>query len=186
MVLSLFEDEDAKERMYDIHPLLRKYADSIKNDAKFQRAYLEAKGRFHQHFMSEMELIAKLIEPDYVTAFNRFEADRPNYEFTVDISLQPEYFSVPGEFHKNALIASFFSAMLTENKQIKLFHSWAEMCKEDGESGKSKISLLHSHCLGSSGNAPFPTNSCIKQNHIPFRSLANHSFTFSEPVMPKH
>ncbi len=129
-------DEEAKERMYDIHPLLRKYAASINGDALFRTAYLEAKGRFHQHFMAKMEKIAKLIEPDYVRAFRLFESDRPNYEFAIDISLQPEYFSVPGEFRENALITSLFIAMLTDNKQIKLFHSWAEMCEDDGKSGK--------------------------------------------------
>ena len=130
-------DEEAKEVMYDIHPLLRKYADSIKDDEKFSSAYLEAKGRFHQHFMARMEKISKLIEPDYVKAFQLFEADRANYEVTVEISLQSEYFSVPGEFLENALIASLFNAMLTEDKQIKLFHSWAEMCEDDGRSGRT-------------------------------------------------
>ena len=128
-------NEEAKEVMYDIHPLLRKYADSIKEDAKFHMAYLKAKGRFHQHFMAKMGKIAKLIDYDYVKAFQLFETDRANYEFTLETSLQPEYFSVPGE---TALIASLFNAMLTEDKQIKLFHSWAEMCEDaDGQSGKA-------------------------------------------------
>ena len=127
-------NKEAKEVMYDIHPLLRKYADSIKEDAKFHMAYLKAKGRFHQHFMTKMEKIAKLIDYDYVEAFQLFETDRANYEFTLETSLQPEYFSVPGE---TALIASLFNAMLTEDKQIKLFHSWAEMCEDaDRQSGK--------------------------------------------------
>ena len=137
--------KEAKERMYDIHPLLRKYADSIKDNATFRPAYLEAKGRFYQHFMSKMEEIAKLIEPDYVTAFRLFEADRPNYEFAVDISLQPECFRDPGKFRENGLIASLFNAMLTEDKQIKLFHCWAEMCIDDGQSGRGLAlnSFLH-------------------------------------------
>ena len=127
-------NKEAKEVMYDIHPVLRKYADSIKEDAKFHKAYLKAKGRFHQHFMTKMEKIAKLIDYDYVEAFQMFETDRANYEFTLETSLQPEYFSVPGE---TALIASLFNAMLTEDKQIKLFHSWAEMCEDaDRQSGK--------------------------------------------------
>ena len=130
-------NEEAKEVMYDIHPLLRKYADSIKNDEIFCMAYLEAKGRYHQHFMARMEMIAKLIEPDYVRAYKLFETDRANYESTVDISLQSDYFSVPGEFLENALIASLFNAMLAEEKQIKLFHSWAEMCEDDGQSGRA-------------------------------------------------
>ena len=83
-----------------------------------------------------MKKIAELIEPNYVNAFNLFETDRGNYEFTVEISLQPEYFIVPGEFHENALIASLFIAMLTDNQLIKVFHSWAEMCEDDGKTGE--------------------------------------------------
>ena len=127
-------NKEAKEVKYDIHPLLRQYAESIKDDAKFHMAYLKAKGRFHQHFMAKMEKIAKLIDYDYVEAFQLFETDRANYEFTLETSLQPEYFRVPGE---TALIASLFNAMLAEDKQIKLFHSWAEMCEDaDRQSGK--------------------------------------------------
>ncbi|KAJ7375912.1 hypothetical protein OS493_038127 [Desmophyllum pertusum] len=92
--------------------------------------------------MSEMEKIAKLLEPDYVRASRLFETDRANYEFAVDISLQPEYFSVPGEFRESSLIASLFNAMLSKNKQIKLFHSWAEMCEDDGKSGSLCQALL--------------------------------------------
>ncbi|XP_022778297.1 uncharacterized protein LOC111319829, partial [Stylophora pistillata] len=128
-------DEEAKERKYDIHPILRKYAESIKNHEDFVAPYLEAKGRFYELFMSRMEKIAKLIEPEYVRAFHLFETDRGNYEFTVDISLQPEYFSVPGEFRENALIASLFIAMLNDNQYIMVFHAWAEMCEDDGKGG---------------------------------------------------
>ena len=129
-------DEEAKERKYDIHPFLRKYADSIKNHEDFLSPYLEAKARFCEFFMFRMKKIAKLIEPNYVKAFSLFETDRGNYEFTVEISLQPECFIVPGEFHENALIASLFIAMLTDNLLIKVFHSWAEMCEDDGKTGE--------------------------------------------------
>ena len=129
-------DEEAKELMYDIHPLLRKYADSIKSDEKFHKCYTKAKRRFHEHFFSKMKTIAGLIESDYVKAFDLFAKDRPNYEFAVDISLLPEYFSIPGEYHANALIASLFNAMLSGEKQTELFHSWAEMCEDDGKSGR--------------------------------------------------
>ena len=134
-------DEEAKERKYDIHPLLWKYADSIKNHEDFLAPYMEAKARFYELFMSRMEKIAKLIEPEYVRAFHLFEKDRRNYEFTVEISLQPEYFIVPGEFHENALIASLFIAMLTDNQLIKVFHSWAEMCEDDGKTGERHLNF---------------------------------------------
>ena len=134
-------NEEAKERKYDIHPLLRKYADSIKNNEDFLAPYMEAKARFYEFFMSRMKKIAELIEPNYVNAFNLFETDRGNYEFTVEISLQPEYFIVPGEFHENALIASLFIAMLTDNQLIEVFHSWAEMCEDDGKTGERHLNF---------------------------------------------
>ncbi|PFX19700.1 Nephrocystin-3 [Stylophora pistillata] len=128
-------DEEAKERKYDIHPLLQKYADSIKSHENFSAAYMKAKGRYYELFMSKMAKIAKLIEPQYVKAFSLFETDRANFEFALEISLQPEYYKVPREFHENALIASLFMAMLTEGKMVTLFHSWAEICEDDGKSG---------------------------------------------------
>ena len=136
-------DEDAKQLMYDIHPLLRKYAESIKNDAMFYESYTEAKGRFYEHFMSKMKRIAGLIESSYIRAFNEFKRDRPNFEFAIDIALLPEYFSVPGGYHESALIVSLFNAMLSGKKQTKLFHSWAEMCKDDGNLGMFFFSLFY-------------------------------------------
>ena len=136
-------DEDAKQLMYDIHPLLRKYAESIKNDAMFHKSYTGAKGRFYEHFMSKMKRIAGLIESSYIRAFNEFKRDRPNFEFAIDIALLPEYFSVPGGYHESALIVSLFNAMLSGKKQTKLFHSWAEMCKDDGNLGMFFISLFY-------------------------------------------
>ena len=128
-------DEDVEPLMYDIHPLLREYAESQKNDAMFYESYTEAKGRFYEHFMSKMKQIAGLIETSYIRAFNEFKTDRLNFEFAIDISLLPEYFSVPGGYHENAMIVSLFNAVLSEEKQTDVFHSWAEMCKDDGKFG---------------------------------------------------
>ena len=128
-------NREAKELMYDIHPLLRKYAGSIKDDAEFTESYTRAKERFYDHFMSKMKRIAGYIESDYVKAFNLFSNDRPNYEFAMEITLLPEFFSVPGEFQENALIASLVNAMLSSAKQTELFHSWADMCEDDAKSG---------------------------------------------------
>ena len=142
-IISVVKEEE-KEVMYEIHPLLRKYADSLKEDADFHMAYLKAKERFHEHFMTKMEKIAKLIEPEYVKAFALFETDRPNHELAVEISLQIPCTSVTRDFRENAMIASLFNAMLPEDKQIQLFHSWAEMCEDDGRSGRGpKQSYLY-------------------------------------------
>ena len=132
-------NREAKELMYDIHPILRKYAGNIKDDAQFTESYTRAKKRFYDHFMSEMKRIAGYMESDYVKAFNLFSNDRPNYEFAMEITSLPEFFSVPGEFHDNALIASLVNAMLSSEKQTELFHSWANMCEDDAKSGMLEI-----------------------------------------------
>ena len=126
---------DVKQLMYDIHPLLRKYAESVKHEAEFCESYSDAQRRFHEHFMSKMTKIAGFIESNYVKAFNDFASDRPNYEFAIDISLLPEYFSVPDGYQENALIASLLTAMLPTAKRLELFKSWADMCKDHGKSG---------------------------------------------------
>ena len=82
-----------------------------------------------------MKRIAGLIEASYIRAFNEFKRDRPNFEFAIDLALLPEYFTVPGGYHESALIVSLFNAMLSGKKQTKLFNSWAEMCKDDGNLG---------------------------------------------------
>ena len=127
--------EDAKQLMYDIHPLLRKYAESIQNDAMFCVFYTEARGRFYELFMSGMKKIARLLEHEFIRAFNEFARDRPNYEVAIDISLLSEYFSVPGGYNENALIVSLFNAMFPRDKLIDLFHSWAVLCEDDGKLG---------------------------------------------------
>ena len=66
----------------------------IKDHENFCAPYLEAKGRFYELFISRMKKIAELIDQDYVKAFHSFETNKGNYEFTIEISLQPEYFQV--------------------------------------------------------------------------------------------
>ena len=126
--------EDAKQLMYDIHPLLRKYAESIKHDVRFCESYTEAKGRFYVHFMSRVRTVARFLESDYIRAFTEFKRDRPNYEFVIDMSLLSECFSVPGGYSDGALTVSLFIAMFSRDKPLELFHSWAVMCKDDGKS----------------------------------------------------
>ena len=128
-------DEDAKQLMYDIHPLLRKYAESIKNDAMFYESYTEAKSRFYVHFMSRVRTVARYLESDYIRAFTEFKRDRPNYEFAIDMSLMSEYFSVPGGYNESSLTVSLFIAMFSRDKMLDLFHAWAVMCKDDGKLG---------------------------------------------------
>ena len=108
----------------------------------FCDSYTEAKGRFYEHFMSKMKQIAGLMKTSDIKAFNEFQRDRPNFEFAIDISLLPEYFSVPGGYHELTLIVSLFNAVLAEKKTIEVFHSWAEMCPNDGKLGMQNFLKL--------------------------------------------
>ena len=108
----------------------------------FCDSYTEAKGRFYEHFMSKMKQIAGLMKTSDIKAFNAFQRDRPNFQFAIDISLLPEYFSVPGGYHELTLIVSLFNAVLAEKKTIEVFHSWAEMCPNDGKLGMQNFLKL--------------------------------------------
>ena len=135
--------EDAEQLMYDIHPLLRKYAESIQNDAMFCVFYTEARGRFYELFMSGMKKTARLVEHEFIRAFNQFVRDRPNYEVAIDISLLSEYFSVPGGYNEIALIVSLFNAMFPRDTLIELFHSWAVLCQDDGKLGMFFLEIFN-------------------------------------------
>ena len=129
-------NREAKVLMYDIHPLLKKYAESIKNDEQFLESYRKARKRFYDHFMSQMKMIAGFVDADFVKAFNVFASDDANYKFAIEISLEPEFFSVPGEYHENTLIVSLINAMLSSRKRREVFNSWASLCRVDTETGK--------------------------------------------------
>ncbi|XP_068704992.1 uncharacterized protein [Montipora foliosa] len=139
-IISVVNREE-KELMYDIHPLLKKYADSIKDDELFVESYTKAKGHFYEIFMSKLKDIAGFVDADYVKAFKMFTSDSANYEFAIDISLESGFFSIPGEFRDNALIVSLVNALLPNEKKCELFKSWAKMCSDDGKSG----SLFRAH-----------------------------------------
>ena len=129
-------NREAKELMYDIHPLLKKYAESIKNDEQFLESYRKARERFCDHFMSQMKKIAEFVDANFLKAFNTFTSDDANYKFAIEISLEPEFFSVPGKYHEKVLIVSLINAMLPSRKRREVFKSWAFLCRVDTETGK--------------------------------------------------
>ena len=103
---------------------------------QFLESYRKARKRFHDHFMSQMKTIAEFVDVDFVKAFNMFTSDDANYKFAIEISLEPEFFSVPGEYHENTLIVSLINAMLSSRKRREVFNSWASLCRVDTETGK--------------------------------------------------
>ena len=136
------ENREGKEDTYDIHPLLKKYAESIKNDEQFVESYSKAGKRFCDHFMARMKAIAGFVDANFVEAFTKFTSDDANYKFAIEILLEREFFSFPSEYHENTLIVSLINAMLSIEKRRELFKSWASACRVDTETGK-QCNLYH-------------------------------------------
>ena len=63
--------------------------------------------------------------------------------FTIKLSLQPDNFNLPGDFHENALISSLLIAMLDGKQLIKVLPCWATMCEDDGRLGEHYFLVFH-------------------------------------------
>ena len=134
-------DPDVKELTYDIHPLVRTFLRSIGNNQKmFLKVYEKAKGRFHTYFMSKMIDISRLLDKDYMNAFDNFDLDKPNFELALDISFKSDHLLIPKEHRESVMIFYLFEAMLDEKARKNIFNCWAEKIREDGKEGKV---LLH-------------------------------------------
>ena len=130
------ENREARELLYDIHPWLKKYAESIKNDEMFVESYARARKRFCDHFMSQMLTIAGFLDANFVKAFNMFTCDDANYKFALELSMKPEFFSTLCKYLENTLIVSLINTVLSSEKRRELFKAWASLCEVDTETGK--------------------------------------------------
>ena len=134
---------EAKELLYDLHPLMRKFLKSIGNSKAFVEAYQKAKDNFCNHFFSLLRTIAALFDKEYVTAFDRYDFDRPNFEFALEISLKSGPFIIPWKDPKIDMICYLLDAMLNDQKQRReVFQVWAEKVEEDGKEGEDCLNSI--------------------------------------------
>ena len=134
-------DPDAKELLYDIHPLMRSFLRSIGNTGSpvFRKAYHAAKDRFRELYFSKMISIAALLDKDYVSAFEYFDHNKLNFELALDLPFKAENFHRLKEHHERAIIYHLFEAMLDNKQREKIFKSWTEATEEDGREGGKKF-----------------------------------------------
>ena len=129
-------DPNVKELTYDIHPLLRTFLRSIGSNQKmFVKVYEKAKGRFHTYFMSKMLHISRLLDKDYMNAFDNFDLDKPKFELALGISFKSDIFLSQKSIVK-VLIFYLFEAMLDEKARKNIFNFWADKVEDDGKEGK--------------------------------------------------
>ena len=129
-------DPEAKELLYDIHPLMQKFLRSIGNSRLFNQVYQKANDKFCNHFIGRIKDIAAQLDKDYINAFNRFDFDKLNFELALDISFKSDYLLIPNDYHESIMIFYVFEAMLDENQRRKIFNSWASKAGVDGKEGE--------------------------------------------------
>ena len=128
---------EAKELLYDIHPLMQKFIKSIGNRRAFVEAYQRAKDNFCSHFISQLTTIAALLDKEYDKAFDTFDFDKLNFELALEISLKSSFFIIPWKDPEIVMICYLLEAMLNDQKQRrKIFRVWAEKVEEDGKEGE--------------------------------------------------
>ena len=143
---------EAKELLYDIHPLMRKFLKSIGNRKAFVDAFQKAKDNFCSHFLSKFTTIAALLDKEFVKAFDSYEFEKLNFELALDISLKSSYLLIPRHHQESVMICYLLDAMLNDQKQRrKIFHAWAEKVEEDGKEGEGCLLF---------GNFQFNIGSC--------------------------
>ena len=141
----------AKELLYDIHPLMRKFLKSIGNSKAFVEAYQKAKDNFCKHFVSQLITIAALLDKDYVKAFDSFDFQKPNFELALDISMKSNYLLISQKHRESVLVCYLFEAMISDQRRRrKIFHTWAEKIEEDGKEGKDILFFVVQYAIASS------------------------------------
>ena len=133
---------EAKELLYDLHPLMSKFLKSIGNSKAFVDAFQKAKDNFCKHFISQLTTIAALLDKEFVKAFESYDFEKLNFELALGISLKSSYLLIPRHHQESVMICYLLEAMLNDQKQRrKIFHAWAEKVEEDGKEGADKFLL---------------------------------------------
>ena len=147
----VFVVPEAKELLYDIHSLMRKFLKSIGNSKAFVEAYQKAKDNFCKHFVSQLITIAALLDKDYVKALDSFDFQKPNFELALDISMKSGYLLFSQEHRKSVLVCYLFEAMIIDQRRRRqIFHTWAKKIEEDGKEGKDILFFAVQYAIASS------------------------------------
>ena len=72
----------------------------------FVKVYEKAKGRFHTYFMSKMLHISRLLDKDYMNAFDNFDLDKPKFELALGISFKSDHLLIPKEHRESVDLSS--------------------------------------------------------------------------------
>ena len=129
-------DLEAKERLYDMHPMMKSFLSSVGKSPVFQQVYKKAEDRFSKIFMTKMIALSAMYDTDYVSAFQKFDHDKSNFLLALELAFKSDYLHVSKEFHEAIMVFHLFNALLDTRQRRKFFKSWTEATEEDGKEGR--------------------------------------------------
>lgn len=133
-------DPEATEVLYEFHPLMRSFLESVGNGPVFKQVYSKAKDRFSKLYMTKMKVIAAMLDKDYVSAFYHFDLDKLNFQLAFDIPFKSDYLLVEDKFQEQIMVCYLVEAMIDDSRQRrKIYKSWAEGAEEDGKEGRNNL-----------------------------------------------
>ena len=131
-------DSERTEVLYEFHPLMRSFLESVGNGPVFKQVYAKAKDRFRTLYMTKMEDIAAMLDEDYMSAFQQFDQDKLNFQLAFDIPFKSGYLHIAeNKFQETIMECYLVEAMVDDSRQRrKILKSWVEGGEEDGKEGR--------------------------------------------------
>ena len=134
-IVSVNDSSDKSiERSYDIHPRLQEYFGGLKNVSCFSNDFAKAEELFYSLFVEKIRKLSKLLETDFIAAYNEVEEQKPNFVQTLEIarSQSRPFLLYSDEHHESALISIMFEAMMDVGERKEFYHSWSDIARGRG------------------------------------------------------
>ena len=134
----LFSDPEAKEIVYDMHPLMRSFIRSVGISPVFRHIYMKAKRTFFDLYMAKINSIVAIVDRDFLTAFDLLDLEKPNIKLALDISFNLDYLHMSNKYMERIMSCFLFETFLDARQRQKIFKSWADAAVDDGKEGKQE------------------------------------------------
>ena len=121
------------EKMFDLHPLIQKFLENVRNTPEYQAVYQEAKVLFCSLFKNKLKELALRSDTDFIQVFSDFEKERPNFEQLLKLSPEREFLSLLPDVREFYLLPCLLEPLLTVGEREYLFHKWADIAVKEGE-----------------------------------------------------
>ncbi|XP_048576595.1 uncharacterized protein LOC5518589 isoform X2 [Nematostella vectensis] len=136
-ILNVVDPEDKSgERAYDIHSIFHEFVDNyLCHKPEFASIYKAGQETFFRLFTQKLEKLSKLLETEFVEAYNQLEGDRPNFEFSLEIASQKDdkwFLLYSDEYYTSAYLSTLFECLKDVKQRKKLYEGWSKTAESEG------------------------------------------------------